>query len=69
MSSRNEHKDLSDINTERELGLLNEVQQQPDATQRQLSVKLGIALGMTNLLLHSLAEKGYIATSRSPISR
>ena len=60
MSSRNEHKGASGVNSERELGLLNEVQQQPDATQRQLSAKLGIALGMTNLLLHNLAEKGYV---------
>ena len=60
MSSRNEQSNLTESNSERELHLLNEVQQRPHATQRQLSVKLGIALGMTNLLLHSLAEKGYV---------
>ncbi len=60
MSSRNEQSNLTETNSERELRLLNEVQQRPDATQRQLSVKLGIALGMTNLLLHNLAEKGYV---------
>ena len=60
MRSQNEHKGGSDTNSNRELSLLNEVQQRPEATQRQLSVKLGIALGMTNLLLHSLVEKGYV---------
>ena len=60
MRSLNEHKGSSGFSPDRELSLLNEVQQRPEATQRQLSVKLGIALGMTNLLLHSLVEKGYV---------
>ena len=60
MSSRNEHKGDSGFSADRELSLLTEVQQRPEATQRQLSVNLGIALGMTNMLLHNLAEKGYV---------
>ena len=60
MSSQNEQNVVSDANTDRELNLLAEIQLRPEATQRQLSVKLGIALGMTNLLLHNLAEKGYV---------
>jgi len=60
MRSLNEHKGSSGFSPDRELSLLNEVQQRPEATQRQLSVKLGIALGMTNLLLHSLVGKGYV---------
>ena len=65
MGSWNEHSGASDVNSERELGLLNEVQQRPDATQRQLSAKLGIALGMTNLLLHNLVERGYVRISKA----
>ena len=60
MGSRYEHTSVSDANSDRELNLLNEVQQHPEASQRQLSARLGIALGMTNLLLHNLAEKGCI---------
>jgi len=60
MSSRNEHRGVSDANSDRELNLLNEVQRHPETSQRQLSVRLDIALGMTNLLLHNLVEKGCI---------
>jgi len=51
------------------LSLLTEVQQQPAATPRQLSVKLGIALGITNLLLQNLVEKGYISISNAGWSK
>jgi DNA-binding MarR family transcriptional regulator len=44
----------------RDLHLLNEVTQTPDATQRDLSRRIGIALGLTNLMLRRLATKGYI---------
>ena len=65
MRSLNEHTGSSGFHPDRELSLLTEVQQQPEATQRQLSVKLGIALGMTNLLLQNLVGKGYIRISNA----
>ena len=40
--------------------LLNELEQNPAVTQRSLSRKLGVALGLTNLYLKRLARKGYI---------
>ena len=49
----------------RELRLLSEVQSTPDATQRDLSRRLGIALGLTNALLRNLAQKGYIRATHA----
>ena len=60
MRSRNEHIDARSDNTHRELRLLTEVERRPDATQRELALGVGIALGMTNLLLRNLAQKGYM---------
>jgi len=49
----------------RELRLLSEVERRPEASQRELGRRLGIALGMTNLLLHNLAQKGYVRITRA----
>lgn len=46
--------------TYRDMHLLNEVTQSPDATQRDLAKRIGVALGLTNLMLRRLAKKGYI---------
>lgn len=40
--------------------LLNAVTQSPDVTQRALAKRIGVALGLTNLMLRRLATKGYI---------
>jgi len=53
----------------RELRLLAEVEQNPEITQRQLSARLGIALGLTNVLLRNLAHKGYLRASQSSWKR
>jgi DNA-binding Lrp family transcriptional regulator len=49
-----------DIEAERDLRLLEAVEQNSRITQRGLSTKLGIALGLTNIYLKRLARKGYI---------
>ena len=49
----------------RELRLLSEVSRDPEVTQRSLSRRVGIALGLTNLLLRSLARKGYVRITRA----
>lgn len=50
----------------RELRLLEEVHNVTDLSQRELSRKLGIALGVTNLLVRRASKQGYIrATKRS----
>ena len=46
--------------TYRDMHLLNEVTHSPDATQRDLAKRIGVALGLTNLMLRRLAKKGYI---------
>jgi len=48
----------------RDLQLLEEIAQRPDVSQRTLASRLGIAVGLANLLIRQLARKGYIkATS------
>ena len=46
--------------TYRDMHLLHEVTQTPEATQRDFSKRIGAALGLTNLLLRRFARKGYI---------
>lgn len=55
--------------TYREMHLLNEVAKTPDITQRALSRRIGVALGLTNLLLRRLVKKGYIKISGTKRSR
>ena len=49
-----------DIEAHRDLKLLEAVEQNSRITQRSLASKLGIALGLTNLYLKRLVQKGYI---------
>ncbi len=45
--------------------MLSEVEETPDVTQRQLSIRLGIALGLTNLMLRNLVQKGYVRVNQA----
>ena len=65
MRSQNEHNELLESPNSRELKLLSEIEVDPEITQRRLASRVGMALGLTNLLLKNLAEKGYIKVSRS----
>ena len=67
MRSRSEHEQKDFVQPEgyRELRLLSEVEENPKVTQRQLSTRLGIALGLTNVLIRNLAQKGYLRASRA----
>src|SRR2546427_5790309 len=58
-----------DIQDQRDLQLLNEVEQNAAVTQRSLSLKLDVALGLTNLYLKRLARKGYIKITTIPSNR
>src|SRR3954470_24722029 len=49
-----------DIESHRDLKLLEAVEQDSRVTQRSLATKLGIALGLTNIYLRRLIRKGYI---------
>ena len=65
MRSKNEQQNSIDDSTYRELRLLSEIQYTSEATQRDLSRRLGIALGLTNVLLRNLAQKGYIRVTHA----
>lgn len=49
-----------DVESRRDLQLLEALEQQSSITQRTLSTRLGIALGLTNLYLKRLIRKGYV---------
>ena len=49
-----------DVEARRELDVLDAVARDKNITQRGLSAKLGIALGLTNIYLKRLIHKGYI---------
>ena len=51
--------------SDRELRLLSEVDRNPQITQRDLSRRVGIALGLTNLLLQTMVAKGYVKMTRA----
>src|SRR5204863_3086024 len=51
---------IMDIEARRHLRLLEAVEEDSRVTQRGLAVKLGIALGLTNIYLKRLVHKGYI---------
>ena len=48
------------VEARRQLSVLDEVERDRHITQRNLSVKLGIAIGLTNVYLKRLSRKGYI---------
>lgn len=58
-----------DLQGQRDLQLLNEVERDGGVTQRSLADKLGVALGLTNLYLKRLAKKGHIKITTIPRHR
>jgi DNA-binding MarR family transcriptional regulator len=49
--------------------ILEEISENDSITQRRLSQKLGIALGLTNLYIKRLIKKGYIMVKTMPRNR
>ena len=64
MRSENEQIKRLEGTSYRELRLLEEVSASPDLSQRQLAHRLGVALGVANLLIRRMASKGYIKASQ-----
>lgn len=58
-----------DLQGQRNLLLLSELDRDGGATQRSLATKLGVALGLTNLYLKRLARKGHIKITTIPRNR
>ena len=65
MRSRNEHNENQGGDPYAEFSLLSEVGRTPDTTQRGLANRLGISLGLTNILLRNMARKGYVRIARA----
>ncbi len=59
----------AEIQLQRELRLLEALHDDQRITQRRLSTKLGIALGLTNLYLKRLVRKGYVKCVTVPRSK
>jgi DNA-binding MarR family transcriptional regulator len=49
----------------RDLGLLEEIERDPDVTQAGLAAKLGVAVGTVNWHLKRLIAKGYVKVKRA----
>ena len=54
---------------QRDLIILTELERDGAVTQRSLATKLGVALGLTNLYLKRLARKGYVKITTIPSRR
>jgi DNA-binding Lrp family transcriptional regulator len=65
MRSKYEQPDWSESKGDRDLRLLNEVEADPTISQREISSRLGIALGLTNMLLSNLVKKGYVRANQA----
>ena len=65
MRSRSEHEHLDVPSGDRDLQLLSEVEEAPEITQRELSIRTGISLGLTNILLRNMAQKGYLRIAQA----
>lgn len=50
----------SKIGTEESLMLMRVIDENPQITQRELSVSLGLSLGKINFLIKAMIEKGFI---------
>lgn len=69
MRSDNEQQSPLENPSYREFQLLSEVDHEPDVTQRQLSSRMGMALGLTNVLLRNLIQNGYVKVSQASWKR
>ncbi len=57
------------VESRRDLQLLEQIEQESRVTQRTLAERLGIALGLTNLYLKRLIRKGYVKCVTVPPNR
>jgi DNA-binding MarR family transcriptional regulator len=51
--------------TERDLSLLEHIEQDPDTTQASMAARLGVAVGTVNWHIKRLIEKGYVKVKRA----
>lgn len=48
------------------LRILDEIEREPSVTQRELSRRVGVSLGLTNLLLQRMAQKAWVKVRTVP---
>jgi len=65
MRSESEHNSLEARNSYRELQLLQELEEAPEISQRDLSQKLGVALGLTNAMIRNFTKRGYLRATKA----
>ena len=65
MRSYDEQKPEGQRSRHRDLRVLSEVEDNPEITQRELSQRVGIALGLTNVVLRNLVQKGYVRATQA----
>ncbi len=53
----------------RDLRVLEEIEQNPQTSQRGIARSVGIALGLTNSILKRLVHKGWVKTKTMPANR
>ncbi len=58
------HAEIELTDTDRDLVLLEHLEENPDATQASLAAQLGVAVGTINWHLKRLIEKGYVKVRR-----
>ncbi len=68
MNNKNEHSSQHSDDY-RSLLLLDEISKGTELTQRDLSKKLGVALGLINSYVKNLVSKGYVTVSTIPKKR
>jgi DNA-binding MarR family transcriptional regulator len=64
----NEHEEKR-VDAYRSFLLINEIDKEEPLTQRELSRRLGIALGLVNSYIKNLVAKGYVRISEFPRNR
>ena len=69
MRSQNEQKPSIVTPGYQEFRILSEIETNAEVTQRELSSRVGIALGLTNLVLRNLVQKGYLRATRTTWKR
>ena len=69
MSSPDDLTNVKGSNLDHELHVLAEVEISPETTQRDLSQKIGISLGLTNVIVRSIIRKGYVRSQQATWKR
>lgn len=57
--------DTNDEQDRRDLGLLEQIERDPDITQANLATRLGVAVGTVNWHIRRLVAKGYVKVKRA----